>query len=149
MTVKLRRIDSSLPLEQMLTELRSSRGAGAPAAVVLDERGRYLGKLDPWQVLLRSGSVERCGDCLQKVEPLLPEMTIVSARQVPQWEQHHWLPVADQNGRVLGAVSRSALEQAEVAPDELLIDGIAGTGSMLVRVFADLLERLLARRSLP
>ena len=74
-------------------------------------------------------------------------MTIVSARQAPQWERHHWLPVADQQGRVLGAVSRSTLDLAEEGADELLMEGIAGTGSLLVRVFADLLERLLVRRS--
>ena len=147
MRVKLQRIESNVPLEQMLTDLRSSRDAGTPMAVVLDERGRYLGKLDPWKVLLRGASAEKSGDCLQKVEPLLPEMTIVSARQAPQWEQHHWLPVADQQGRVLGAVSRSELDEAEAAPDELLIEGIAGTGSMLIRVFAELMERLLVRGS--
>jgi Mg/Co/Ni transporter MgtE len=149
MSVKLRRIDSNLTLEQMLTDLRASRDPGSLPAVVLDESGRYLGKLDPWKVLLRGASVEKSADCLQKVEPLLPEMTIISARQAPQWEQHHWLPVADQKGRILGAVSRSALDEAETTPDELLIEGLAGAGSMLIRVFAALMERLLVRKLAP
>lgn len=146
MTAKLLRLESNLPLEQLVLDLRARRTSAMPQAVVLDERGRYLGKLDPWKALVRIGSSDKSGDCLQKVEPLLPEMTIASARLAPQWERHHWLPVADQNGRVLGTVRRSALDESEAAQEDLLIDDIAGASSMLVRVFAELLERLLVRR---
>ena len=149
MTAKLLQIDSSLPLSQLLLDLRASRVTGNPLAVILDDRGRYLGKLDPWKALLRPASTDNTGDCVQKVEPLLPEMSIVSARQAPQWEMHNWLPVTDQSGRVLGAVSRSALEKAETAPDDLLIEGVADASATMVRVFAELLERLLVRRSSP
>ncbi len=146
---KLVQIDGSLPLAQLLQDLRGTRAVGDPAVVVLDERGRYIGKLDPWKALLRAAAGDRVGEYVQRVEPLLPEMTIVSARQVPQWEMHSWLPVADQNGRVLGSVSRSALVQADAAPEDLLITGVADAGGMMVHVFAELLERLLVRRSSP
>jgi Mg/Co/Ni transporter MgtE len=130
----------------LLDELRDLGRREETPMVVLDEQDRYQGKLDLWRLLLKGGSTGRAGEFVVSVAALRPETTILDARTANQWRGHHWLPVVDHDNRVLGSVTRGALDAYLAEAPEPLIDGVVNLTEELFRVSGNLLSGVFSGR---
>jgi Mg/Co/Ni transporter MgtE len=124
-------------------ELRRIDGQDGARAVVLDARGRYAGMLDVWRLLIAERAEGRVREFIQPVLPLRPETPITDARTTEQWSDHLWLPVVDIDGRVLGYITKKALELEMEAEPEPLLEEAFTLGEDFVRVSSSLLDTLL------
>lgn len=136
------------PVADVLAELRRIGGSAEIPAVVLNASGRLVGKLDLWKLLMSEVLVGTAGDFVAPIPMLHPETSLASAKALPYWSEHQWLPVVDGEHRLLGAASRRQVaEDVEAQQSSLLLEGIADLVGQFYGVGADLLSRVLGGRS--
>jgi len=87
-------------------ELRELGDADPGALVVTDGSGGYVGMLDSWRLLASVHPKGSIRNYLDPVPGLKPEMPISAVATQSEWNTSNWLPVVDNDHRVLGAVSR-------------------------------------------
>ena len=74
---------------------------------------------------------------------------MAAAVKDPRWSDHNWLPVIDNERRILGGVSRSSVFTAaskfthDARPGRDILSVLVGD---VVYLFGELLTRLLSRR---
>lgn len=139
-------VPGSTTIIDVLEELRRLDAKQEIPVLVLDEIGRYRGKLDLWALLLRDRPTGTAGEFALQVAPLNPETATAQARTAPQWRQHAWLPVVDYEQRVLGSVTRTALDPLPDESGSSLVDNVVDLGEEFFRVSSDLLENVLTSR---
>lgn len=142
-------VAEDLPVADVIAELRETGSAQEVPAVVLNAAGRFSGRLDLWKLLLERPASARAGDFSAPCPTLPPETNLSSARVLGLWAAHLWLPVVDQDGRVLGSVSREQIESADPgfhAAADLTLDSVAEVGSAFFRVSGELMTELVGRR---
>ncbi len=143
------RISADLPAGEALAELRGLDAGDPGLLTVVSRDGRYRGTLDLWSLLSRDPPPGQVRDYTLPTPALHPETSILSARDDADWNNNNCLPVIDQEGRLLGAVTRASVFSAvhNDADDHrpttdffqsLLID--------LVHFFGDILDRSLGKR---
>lgn len=80
--------------------------------LVVDAQGRYLGRLNLQAVYARKNRSRPVADFALTVSPLNGLTKVESALTARQWLNHSELPVVDARHRLLGIVTRAALERA-------------------------------------
>ena len=140
------RINAESPASGLVDDLRSLDSATAPRLVVIDADGRYAGTLDPWRILGHATVAGPVREYVTEVDPLYPEMPVASAVASKAFPDHNWLPVVDNRRRVLGGVSRAALETAlsgRLPAGQGAADMFSVLFSDLVYLLGEVLEGLL------
>jgi Mg/Co/Ni transporter MgtE len=138
-------VSQDAPVTDLLEELRGAAERRDMPMVVVDAQRRYLGKLDVWRLLLTARAGRRASDYLLQVAALRPETSVADARMAPQWRSHHWLPVVDYDGRVIGSVSRDDLQEESAPTAEPIWEIIIRLGQAFIRVSSNLLQTVILR----
>ncbi len=125
-------------------ELRELGDADPGALVVTDGSGGYVGMLDSWRLLANAQPEGSIRNYLDPVTVVHPEVPIASVAAWSDWNSSNWLPVVDNERRVLGAVSRervfAAAGSANRAQDRDILFELLDE---LVHVAGAVTERLL------
>jgi Mg/Co/Ni transporter MgtE len=144
------RVGADWSMARLMQEYQSIDSTVEKPAIVVDEAGRYKGVLDLWRIVTSKSSGGVALDFCRQVPPLIPEMSFASVVELRQWQSRNWLPVVDQEHRVLGSVRRDqVVEQARIAEEargqnqDILYDLLA----QLFMVMGNLMRRLLGAGS--
>ena len=146
------RFNAAAPVSQALLDIQAIGSDDAVPLVVVDKQGRYLGTFNIWRLLSRRRPTGLIGDYINRVKPLFPETSIANAAENAGWDRYSWLPVVDNRGRVLGAVSRSSLMAAArrlSGTSEQAGEFTLGLMRELVYAMGNLLDTVLGRRRTP
>jgi Mg/Co/Ni transporter MgtE len=139
-------VQADTPCQDLLTELISLGSRREQPIVLTDSEGRYSGILSVWRLALTADKSTTVKDCsLSNIEPVQPEMSVLSARNLRQWQHHAWLPVVDHEQRVLGFVTREQIlgtSETIHSDAEIFRESIAVLCLRYFEVMAELLERL-------
>ena len=143
------RVGSDTGVDEVLAELRTlERGKPRPI-VVASPDGTYYGMLDAWRLLTGEPAHGTVADYVVHVPAIYPETSLAAAVKDPRWSDHNWLPVIDNERRILGGVSRSSVFTAaskfthDARPGRDILSVLVGD---VVYLFGELLTRLLSRR---
>jgi Mg/Co/Ni transporter MgtE len=146
----LLRIDKDRPMSAVVDELRKLDRDDPPLLVVVDAAGRYAGILKPWQLIGSRSAGRRPGELARFVQPVVPETPIAAAAAHEGWLEHDWLPVIDNQERVIGAITRktvlraaSRATTARHGTESLMLDIVGGVTLLL----GSILDGLLTKRS--
>jgi Mg/Co/Ni transporter MgtE len=140
------RIAEQTPLAELLQELRELDDRNETPVVVTGSQGQYVGVLDVWRLALVVGEHGRVRDVCRWVNPVLPEVSLASARELVQWNRFDWLPVVDHEQRILGFVRHQqvfGIREMESSEAEIIGDSLVVLGSRYFTVLGRLLERML------
>jgi Mg/Co/Ni transporter MgtE len=146
------RFSEDMPAADVLAEIRRHESDKPRPLVVQHTDGRYLGVLDAWNLLIREAPAGPIRDFVTLSPRLHPETSLGSALRDPNWHKHSWMPVVDQQDRVLGGVSRKNLFQAadrHAGQSPQGHDLFTDLAAEMVGVLGELLDRLLGRQSSP
>lgn len=139
------RVSAQTPLSELLEELKEIDAKRETPVVVTGPQGEYAGVLDVWRLALRPDQAQ-VRDVSRWVNPVLPEVSLASARDLLQWNRNDWLPVVDHEQRVLGFVRRQqifGIREMEVSEAEVVGESLVVLGVRYFSVLALLLERVL------
>ena len=144
------RIKGDLLAAEVLAEMRQLLNEDPGLLIIVDSSGRYLGVVDRWRLMIADPPAGTVQDYLVSIDPVRPEMPIVTVAQSKYWHTRNWLPVVDYKNRVLGGVSRERVFRtaAELANSSRTTDDVfTNLLKDLVYVFGDFLDWALLRRS--
>lgn len=143
------RLDADMPLREAVELLRSEEPESEQAIWLVDDEGKYLGRLDLGRALAARSDRSRLREFLADVKPLRAETTLASARDYGEWLEHAELPVVDELGHLLGSIARARLmlelESAHAA-DPGLADGLSELARQYFRVMGICLGDLFGMR---
>jgi predicted transcriptional regulator len=145
------RIDINQTADAVVDEVRNLDRDDSPLLVLVDAEGRYAGVLRCWQLFGRRYSGRQLRELAVDVEPIAPEMPIAAAAAHESWLSHDWLPIVDNQKRVLGALSRKTIIRAASRKssgrreaDSLMLDVVGG----ITQLLGTILDGLLAKRAI-
>jgi magnesium transporter len=110
-TTQFIRVSSDTPCGAFADQLASSPKTLAGPVLVVDRQGKYQGMVDLQAVFSRKNGVTPVGEIAAVVEPLNGLTDASTALTSRQWASYPELPVVDVQHRVLGVVSRAALQR--------------------------------------
>jgi magnesium transporter len=99
----------------LVEELRAHNRGNEIYAVAIDHDARYIGVVDPWQLLLKCPDDGSIAHCLERVPGLRPERIQEDVALLPIWATRTWLPVVDREQRVLGIIRHNDLRSVHAA----------------------------------
>lgn len=143
------RLNADTPLEEAVTILRTQDRLSQQPVWVVETSGRFLGRLDMARALLASKEGTQIRDCLDPIQPLLAESSLLAAHDDPLWLHHLALPVVDYDGHLLGHVTREQLLQVlseDAPPGDGVGDAVTGLASQYLRFLSVCMSDLLQGR---
>jgi len=127
-------VRNTMHKNELVEELRRHGRLRDCAVVVIDSATRYVGVLDPWQVLVNCPEDGEISGCVDRVPGLRPERAQEDAASLAIWNTHTWLPVVDHEAHLLGICRRSELaakaSQAEREDSRLTDSVYEGLGEL-------------------
>lgn len=128
-------------------DLIKSSSSGLPV-VVTDAQSHYVGLLDARQVIEGTSDVP-IHKYIDRVSPLLAELSLVDAVEVQQWRRNSILAVIDHEEHVLGVISRdSLLSSLDISPEiPKPINSVLTVFQLYIRVLVKLSETLFRIRN--
>lgn len=147
-TTRFIRVESSTNCEAFSRQLSRSSDTRPRPILVVDEQGKYLGMLDLQAALSFKNRNRPVGEVAARIEPLSGLTSAETALGSRLWTRYTELPVVDGRHRVLGVVSRAALQRVS-GEDEAAEFNTERLFSELATGYLDtcgrLLEALLGR----
>lgn len=143
------RLDAAMPLAEAVSILRLDKPAAEQSIWLVDEHGRYVGRLDLGGLLAAPSETLRLADLLIPVRPLRAETTLANARDFSEWRRHLELPVIDHEDHMLGTLSHARLLSAlaaDVSGDSGIAPGVSALARQYFRVLGICLDGLLGPR---
>jgi len=143
------RVSANTPVTELLQELQELKARRETPVVVTGSQGEYAGVLDIWRLTVRDDDHGRVKEYTRWVNPIVPEMALDSARDLSQWQRHHWLPVVDHEQRILGYVQRQqvmGIRETMTSEAEIVGESILVLGVRYISVLMQLLERVLSAK---
>lgn len=144
------RISSDTQVDDALAELRTMDSDTPRSVVVARPDGTYCGVLDVWRLLTGAAATGPIAEFVVEVPAIHPETSLAAAVMDPGWNDHSWLPVIDQERRILGGVSRASVFTAasklsqDARPGRDILSVLIGD---VVFLFGELLTQFLSKRS--
>jgi len=111
-TTEFIRVSGTTLCGDFAEQLANSTDNQPRPVLVADAQGRYLGRLNLQAVYARKNRSRPAADFALAVSPLNGLTRVESALTARQWLNHSELPVVDARHRLLGIVTRAALERA-------------------------------------
>ena len=111
-TTEFIRVSAATLCGDFAEQLANSTDNKPRPVLVVDAQGRYLGRLNLQAVYARKNRSRPLADFALSVSPLNGLTRVESALTARQWLKHSELPVVDARHRLLGIVTRAALERA-------------------------------------
>ena len=146
------RFSSEMPAADVVAELRNI-DTGFPGLIaVVRPDGRYLGTLDLWALLVTSNPVGTIRNFSLPTPTMHPETSLITAVKDKYWHSNNWLPVVNHENHLLGAVSRASIFAATARPAERArpaSDLFTLLAADVIRLFGQILDRMIIRRSKP
>lgn len=142
------RVSSDTPCHQFAEQLANNPGPQAGPVLVVDAKGKYLGMVDPLAVFASRNGARPVAEVATAVEPLNGRTEVAMALTSRQWAHHAELPVVDVHSRLLGVVSRAALERVAGDADPMtfsLETVLAELANSYLSLFGRMLESVLGR----
>lgn len=144
------RFSSDSPAADVIAELRTINTGFPGLVAIVRPDGRFLGALDIWALLVSVAPGGSIRDFTVSTPAIHPETSLVSAVADEDWHSHNLLPVVDHEEHLLGSVSRATLFAAIERSEERArptTDLVLALTSDVIRLFGDMLERIISRRS--
>lgn len=110
-TTRFIRVGARTTCAEFSRQLAHSGDTSSRPVLVVDEQGRYLGLLTLQSAFSLKNRKKPVADVITAVEPLSGMTSAESAIGSRLWTRHTELPVVDSRHRVLGVVSRAALQR--------------------------------------
>jgi len=141
-TTQFIRVPSDTPCGTLADQLANSPKALAGPVLVVDQQSKYQGMADLQAVFARKNGVAPVGEIAAVVEPLNGLTDASTALTSRQWASHPDLPVVDVQHRILGVVSRAALQRVvgDATPRPFTLERIL---SEMARGYLDICGRIL------
>jgi len=108
-------VKDNTPSGDIGTEIRNQGGDNAGPVVVERRDGTFRGVLDFAALALNRDPAATAADFCVPVRPVFPDSPLASLESAPEWAGMASLPVVDHEGRALGYVSRSVLDNINIA----------------------------------
>jgi Mg/Co/Ni transporter MgtE len=146
------RLPVTTPLRDAVALLRADDYASLERVWLVDGDSRYAGMLDLSRALLATSDAVPVGELGVALAPLRAETALVAARDLPDWLHQPVLPVVDHLGHLLGALSRSRLQEALTAATPARAgvgDAVGAVAGQYLRFLGECLGDLLGRRPRP
>ncbi|GAB3285616.1 magnesium transporter MgtE N-terminal domain-containing protein [Parahaliea aestuarii] len=134
--------------QEFCEELSGSTDTRAQPVLVVGPQGHYRGLLNLRAAFARKNRGRTVGQVVDNVEPLSGLTDAATALGSRQWADHADLPVVDHQQRVLGVISRAALERVagETRPGEFGIEKVlTELASGYLNTCGRVMESLLGR----
>ncbi len=110
-TTRFIRIGSKTSCDEFARQLAYSSDTRPRPLLVVDEQGKYVGLLDLQAALSYKNRSRAVADVANAIEPLSGLTSAETALGSRLWTRYTTLPVVDGRHRLLGVVSRSALQR--------------------------------------
>lgn len=143
------RLDAALPLGDALEQLRGELPEPDRTIWLVGAQGRYVGMLDATRALAASSARHLLSELAIYIRPLRADITLVNARDYPEWQRHSELPVVDHLDHFLGSLSRERLLAAlgdGTRADAGLADVVTELTQQYFHVMGTVLGELLGLR---
>lgn len=143
------RLNASMPLSEAVAILRLDKPAAEQSIWLVDEHGRYVGRLDLARVVAAPAETLSLADSVIPVRPLRAETTLVNARDFSEWGKYLELPVIDHEDHMLGTLLRARLLSAlaaEASGENGIAPGVSELARQYFRVLGICLDGLLGPR---
>lgn len=143
------RLDADMQLSKAVELLRSDEPEAGQAIWLVDDEGKYLGRLDLSRALAARSERSRLKEFLVSVKPLRAETNLTGASNNGEWLAHAELPVIDELGHLLGSISRARLmarRGSTHASAPGLTDGVSELARQYFRVMGVCLGDLFGMR---
>lgn len=107
-------------------QLAASNDTRARLVLVVDNNGKYRGILSLQAVYSHKNRMRQVAEVTTAVDPLNGSTTAITALTARQWMKYAELPVVDARHRILGVVSRAALERVagDATPREFNLERV-------------------------
>ncbi|WP_116366619.1 magnesium transporter MgtE N-terminal domain-containing protein [Parahaliea mediterranea] len=120
------RVAEDTHCHEFCDDLAGAADTRAQPVLVVGPQGHYRGLLNLRAAFARKNRNRTVGQVVDNVEPLSGLTDAATALSSRQWADHADLPVVDHQQRLLGVISRAALERVagEARPGEFSIDKV-------------------------
>lgn len=129
------RLDAAMPLAEAVAVLRTDAPGPEQSIWLVDEQGRYAGRLDLARVLATASDKLRLAELAIAVRPLRAETTLATALDFAAWQKYLELPVIDRHDHLLGALSHARLVSAAAEGGHAENGFVAGMGELTRQYF--------------